>query len=166
MSERGSTRRAHLARRGRSARSVFAACVALSALPMLLLASALSGCLDVDDDVDLAVDLYWDTDSDSDVFRGGSCSTAGVDRMEWRLINVDDDEQVEEGVDYCCPGNGPCQARIDSVLIRDPKPGEYALDIQGFDADDAARWGSVCDALVIARFDKAYRCEIPELPPP
>jgi hypothetical protein len=166
MSLRGSGRRAKFARLARSACSAFATGSVVRALPALLLTATLGACSDGDDHVDLAIDLYWDTDSDTDIFRGASCSTAGVDRMEWRLLNIDDDEQVEEGVDYCCPGNGPCQAAIDSVLILDPKPGEYALDIRGFDADDTERWGSVCDELVITRLDEAYRCEIPALPAP
>jgi hypothetical protein len=154
MSERGRTVRTTLDRSARSAFSV------------LLLTATLAACFDVDDDVDLGVELSWDTDPDPDVFRGAGCSTAGVDRMEWRLLSLDDDQQVEEGVDYCCPGGGPCQGGIDSVVIHEPEPGEYALDIRGFDADDAERWGSLCDELVIARFDESYRCEIPALAAP
>lgn len=131
----------------------------------LLLALASSSCLDAEDGVDMTVYLYWDQRSDSDSFRPATCRIAGVERMEWTLVRQADGEQVAEGVDFCCDGpERDCGESIDWVLISEPSPGDYTLNITGFDHANAALWGAKCDGLRVTRFDETYSCDIPGPP--
>lgn len=126
-----------------------------------LLASATS-CLDAGSAApSIAVLLYWDELPDSDGFRSGTCGEAGVDHMEWRLVRTRDGVAVAEGVDACCTRERVCETSIDSVVVDQPAPGDYALEITGFDANGAPRWGKRCEGLHVTRFDQAYRCDVP-----
>jgi hypothetical protein len=85
-----------------------------------------------------------------------------VPLREWRLTNTGENKQVAEGVDTCCRPGEYCSVNIDSLVIRNPKPGVYALAINGFDAMDQARWAATCSDLRITRFEVAYPCDVPE----
>src|SRR5688500_16607325 len=60
---------------------------------LLALLSLSSSCLTVADDEGpiLSVELYWDEEADSG-FEGGTCESAGVDEMEWTLLDENGDE--------------------------------------------------------------------------
>ena len=133
---------------------------------MLLIATASAACLDTDDEVEMTVVLSWDQRPDAETFRGGSCTEAGVDRADWRLIRTRDGIQVAEGVDPCCPPGMPCEASVDWLLISEPSPGDYTLDVTGLDQSDAVLWGTRCTGLHVTRFDRTYRCDIPSPPQP
>jgi hypothetical protein len=132
----------------------------------LLIATAPAACLDAEDEVEMTVFLAWDQRPDAETFRGTSCTEAGVDRADWRLIRAKDGVQVAEGVDACCPAGAPCEASVDWLLISEPSPGDYTLEITGLDASDAALWGARCTGLRVMRFDRTYRCDIPSPAPP
>jgi len=125
------------------------------ALPFAL---GLSGCLTVDDDEGpiLSIELFWDARPGDDRFFGGRCTEAGVHWMEWTLYRSDTGEEV-------ATRNEPCADGIDVI---DPKPGDYWLEITGFDEDDEPIWQASCPeaedaSLTVLRFDVAYRCDIP-----
>jgi hypothetical protein len=123
---------------------------AVASMQAIGLAWVASGCVVANDEVNMSLTLLWDRQPGDDRFSGASCVRAGVERMEWRLIDVDGDEQVEEGNDEC----------TESVLIVDPRPGEYALEITGY-AGGVAQWGTRCTGLVVTRFDVEQSCDIP-----
>jgi hypothetical protein len=99
----------------------------------------------------LSIDLFWDTQPDSEAFDGGSCAQAGVDTMQWQLIDSDSGDVVAEDTEPCANG----------IDVRDPAPGEYELEISGQDEAEQVRWGATCAGLSVARPDESYRCQIP-----
>jgi hypothetical protein len=104
----------------------------------------------------LSVDLLWDK-SPGERFASGSCESADVVYMEWKLedekghsVRKSEDEDDKE-----------CQAGFDFF---DLEPGEYTLTVTGYDADDAPVWASECTGLSIERFDSLYACRIEQEP--
>jgi hypothetical protein len=131
---------------------------------VLLVSATWAGCLDASDTAEMTIVLAWDERPESDGFRGAKCAEAGVDRMEWKLVRAVDGVQVAEGVDFCCRPGRVCDESIDWVLISDPAPGDYTLDITGYDEADQPRWGTRCDGLYVTRFDRGYSCDVPGPP--
>jgi hypothetical protein len=121
-------------------------------------ALGLSGCLTVDDDEGpiMSLELYWDARPASDGFLEGTCNDADVAWMDWTLYRTDTDDEVATRSEACADG----------IDVIDPKPGEYWLEITGFDAEDNAIWHATCpededSTLTVLRFDVAYACNIP-----
>lgn len=127
---------------------------------LLALAFAGTGCLTVADDEGpiLSVELYWDEEPDNG-FVGGTCETAGVDEMEWRLLDAND-EEVETNISSARGSSRPCYNAIDILGL---EPGTYHLEVSGVDDDGVMRWTTRRSAeLNVLRFDVAYALDIPE----
>lgn len=118
------------------------------------LALSLSGCILGSDSGEpvLAVDLYWDENPRPDRFAGGTCGTAGVSWMEWRLVDANGDTVVKSG-----KGGEECQ---DGFTFDGFRPGTYELEITGYDDQDVDLWSTLCTGLTLDRFDQLYACEI------
>ena len=121
----------------------------------LLLCAGASGCLTVADDEGpiLSIELYWDEQPESDAFEPGTCNSADVDEIEWRLIRVEkgkDDEVVAKRKQAC----------TNAIDVLEPKRGEYTLEITGRDDEGQALWTVDCTDLNVLRFDVAYECDI------
>jgi hypothetical protein len=132
----------------RATRARFFGCRLL--LGLLLL--PLGGCLTVADDDGpiMAIELLWDALPDREGFLGATCQTAGVETMSWTIYDQAGDVYAEN--------DEPCADAIDVI---DPDPGEYALELTGFDEDDEAVWAVDCTELRVTRFDVAYECDVP-----
>lgn len=126
---------------------------------LISLALAGTGCLTVADDEGpiLSVELYWDEDPDNS-FRGGTCETAGVDVMEWHLLD-EDGEEVQTNISSARESTHPCYNAIDILGLN---PGTYRLEISGYDSDDNLRWTETSGELKVLRFDVMYAFDIPE----
>lgn len=130
------------------------------------LAFAGTGCLTVADDEGpiLSVELYWDEDPkarhDGDEnYVGGTCETAGVDEMEWYLLDANG-EEVETNIGSARDSTHPCYNAIDILGLA---PGTYRLVVSGFDNDGVNRWKATRSAeLSVLRFDTAYALDIPD----
>jgi hypothetical protein len=114
--------------------------------------------LTVDDDEGpiMSLELYWDVRPASTGFVEGTCGEADVARMDWALYRTDSDDPVAEQSESC----------KDGIDVINPTPGEYWLEITGFDTEDNAIWHATCpededSALTVLRFDVAYACNIP-----
>jgi hypothetical protein len=143
---------AMLPKHGKVKKRVFAA--------LLVLAFAGTGCLTVADDEGpiLSVDLYWDEEPDNG-FVGGTCETAGVEEMEWHLLDAND-EEVETNISDARGSARPCYNAIDILGLA---PGTYRLVVSGFDEDGVMRWRMTRSAeLNVLRFDVAYALDIRE----
>jgi hypothetical protein len=130
----------------------------IAALP-LLLALAAGGCVlgnDTDGPV-LAVDLLWDL-SPTDRFAAGSCEAAGVLFVTWRLKDGDGEVLQESDDDETCEESG------DGFNFYGLYSGEYQLEVEGLDDQDAQRWEATCE-LALDRFDTLYRCRIEQEEP-
>lgn len=123
------------------------------AIPLLLVlaAAGLAGCLTVDngDGPILSIELFWDARPQSATFAPATCSEAGVVRMEWALFD-EDGEMIAENSERCA----------DAIDVFEPDPGEYELDITGYDEDDEALWSVTCTGLRVLRFDAGFACDI------
>lgn len=130
---------------------------AMAAFFCLLLLS--TSCLTVADDEGpiLSVELYWDEEPD-DGFVGGTCDTAGVETMEWHLLDEHGDE-VQTNISGSRDSLHPCYNAIDILGL---DPGGYRLEISGYDEDDRLRWTETSGVLNVLRFDVSYRFDIPE----
>ena len=110
-----------------------------------------TGCLTVGDDTGpiLHVELFWDERPASTSFRGGTCHSADVYDMDWSLK----DEQGREvaGQDEVC---------ADAIDVVDMVPGEYSLDVKGYDRAGTEIWSVTCSGLLVARFDAAWACDV------
>ena len=55
----------------------------------LALATAATGCLDFSDNEGpiMSIELFWDERPDGSGFIGGTCESAGVTTMSWKLRN-------------------------------------------------------------------------------
>ena len=121
----------------------------------LALVVGLSGCVLGNDSNPpvLKVNLYWQ-------LRGGSrhgdsrCQDSGVETMQFTLTDTNSDEVVVQNEDS--DAGRQCQNGFDFV---DVGPGDYRLDVKGFDADDNQLWSGSCD-LSLGRFDRLYDCDI------
>lgn len=124
------------------------------AVAVIGIAFTASGCIMGGDSGEpvLAVDLYWDENPRADRFAGGTCSTAGVTWMEWKLVDDSGDAVVESD-----PSGEPCQ---DGFNFENVGPGDYELELRGYDDQDAELWSTVCTALSLDRFDRLYACDI------
>jgi hypothetical protein len=93
-----------------------------SAVTVLLLCVAASGCLTVanDDGPILAIDLYWDARPETDAFVAGTCNSADVARMEWGLFLNIDEPPSECGDDR--DGDGTPNTRDKPVGVADSDP--------------------------------------------
>ena len=114
---------------------------------LLTVASALSGCVlgnDSDPPI-LAVDLFWESDRHLD----GTCKSADVGNMDFRLLDAQD-EVVEEQSDRRC-ANG--------FEFTHAEPGDYTLEVTGYDAEHNQAWTGQCD-LRLDRFDRIYKCQV------
>ena len=121
-----------------------------------LLCLSAQGCLTVADDEGpiLSIELFWDVKTDSDAFQGGTCRSADVDWMEWKLVRTDDgsnDVVVERRQEPCAKG----------IDVLEPDRGEYTLEITGHSKDNETIWDVECTGLKVLRFDVAYECDIP-----
>lgn len=121
----------------------------------LLLCAGASGCLTVADDEGpiLSIELYWDERPESRTFEGGTCRSAGVDEIEWRLLlhhPGEKDEVVAERTQAC----------TNAIDVLEPDRGEYTLELTGRDDDGAALWNVECTRLTVLRFDVTYECDI------
>lgn len=126
-----------------------------TALTGLLLCAVAPGCLTIADDDGpiLSVELYWDArPDDADKFVGGTCHTAGVESMEWKLIKHENDKDT-----VVAQGDEQCANAIDVI---EPDWGEYTLEVTGRDADDEPLWNVECAGLRVLRFDVGYECDI------
>jgi hypothetical protein len=101
----------------------------------------------------LAVDVSWDR-SASDRFSDGSCESAGVVWINWELRSADGEllERSDEGGEDCPPG----------FDFFDLRPGDYRLDLEGYDSSDTKRWQDRC-RLNLGRFDKLYTCPVEQI---
>ena len=123
------------------------------------LALAGTGCLTVADDEGpiLSVELYWDEEPDNG-FVGGTCETAGVEAMEWHLLDADG-EEVQTNISSARGSAHPCYNAIDILGL---DPGTYRLEISGYDEEDNLRWTETSGELKVLRFDVMYAFDIPE----
>jgi len=137
-------------RRRRSLREAVVAKLANWTL-VLALAIAATGCLDFSDNEGpiMSIELFWDERPDTTTFIGGTCESAGVATMSWKLRNSHGQEVASR--------NEACANGIDVV---DPKPGEYHLVITGKDENDDPLWTATCTGLSVLRFDVGYECDI------
>jgi hypothetical protein len=129
----------------------------LAALVSLAFAGA--GCLTVADDEGpiLSVELYWDEEPDNG-FVGGTCETAGVDTMEWHLLDESGDE-VDTNLTSARDSVHDCYNAIDILGLA---PGTYRLEVTGYDEDGVQRWTETSGELKVLRFDVMYAFDIPE----
>lgn len=134
----------------------------------LALAFAGTGCLTVADDEGpiLSVELYWDEEPNND-FVGGTCETAGVDEMEWRLLDANGGE-VETNLSTGRDSIHPCYNAIDILGLA---PGTYRLEMLGYEnvydddnrlIEQRLRWQETSGELSVLRFDVMYAFDIPE----
>jgi hypothetical protein len=126
-----------------------------SAVPLLLLCAAASGCLTVADDDGpiLSIELFWDARPETNSFVGGTCLSADVESMEWRLIlhhEDGEDEVVAEREEKC----------HNAIDVLEPERGDYTLEVTGRTEDGDALWNVECTGLTVLRFDVAYECDI------
>ena len=128
-------------------------------LGLAFIAFASTGCVvgNDSDPPELNVDLYWDRTSQEDRFSGGTCDSAGVVWMDWKISR--DDEEIASSEE----GGVECN---DGFRFPDLTSGIYTLTATGYDEDDQARWYAVCDGLELGRFDVLYACDIDQTPPP
>lgn len=126
---------------------------------LVLWSGSAGGCV-LGDDTDgpvLAVDLRWDRSPSAERFSEGNCDSARVVWMKWTLRDSDDDridESDDDGVD--------CENGFDFFGLR---PGEYALEVEGYDEDDTLVWQDTCERLRLDRFDKLYTCRVNQIVP-
>jgi hypothetical protein len=133
---------------------------------LISLALTGTGCLTVADDEGpiLSVELYWDEDPrapsgpDDPNFIGGTCETAGVEVMEWHLLDADG-EEVQTNISSARGSAHPCYNAIDILGL---PPGTYRLEINGYDDEDNLRWTETSGELNVLRFDVMYAFDIPE----
>lgn len=121
------------------------------ALVMVLFVLGASGCLTVGDDTGpiLHIELFWDERTGSSSFLGGTCHSADVDAMDWALRDADGREVA-----------GQSEVCADAIEIGDMLPGEYELDVKGFDAAGVELWSVTCSGLLVVRFDMAFACDV------
>ncbi len=121
----------------------------------LALAVGLTGCVlgnDSDPPV-LSVNLYWH-------LRGGSrysdesCEDSGVSQVEFSLTDTNTGDVVVQNEDS--DEGRECQPGFNFV---DVGPGDYRLDVKGYDSDHNQLWSGSCD-LWLGRFDRVYDCDI------
>jgi hypothetical protein len=123
---------------------------------LVLWSTTAAGCV-LGDDTDgpvLAVDLKWDR-SPSERFSEGSCDSAGVVWMNWTLRDSDGDaldQSPDDGTD--------CENGFDFFGLR---PGDYALEVEGYDEADDLVWEGTCQKLRLDRFDKLYTCRVNQI---
>ena len=103
------------------------------------------------DDPVLSVDLLWD-ESETSRFSEGTCESADVTWMEWKL--KDDSGHVVRRNDKDATD---CEPGFDFF---DLDPGTYTLVVSGYDDQDKERWVSECTGLTMDRFDTLYECDI------
>lgn len=132
----------------------------LAALVSLVFAGA--GCLTVADDEGpiLSVELYWDEEPGKG-FVGGTCDTAGVDEMEWHLLDANG-EEVETNISSARDSTHPCYNAIDVLGLA---PGTYRLEIYGYSgtgSNKELRWQETSGKLKVLRFDVMYAFDIRE----
>jgi hypothetical protein len=119
---------------------------------LTLLTWGLGGCLlDDDEDSVLSIELLWDERPGPD-FAEGTCSSAGADWMIWSLLDADGAEIAF--------GDEECAEFIDVFNV---PPGDYTLEIDGFDADDEALWSTACEGLELRRFNSLFVCDVEAL---
>jgi hypothetical protein len=162
-----------------------------TALSGVLVCVCAPGCLTVADDEGpiLSIELYWDQKTETTGFSGGTCRSAGVASMEWKLIRTDvgggtgrdagmtpDGGMMAEEDNVVADGNQKC---TDALDVLEPERGEYKLEVIGYDEAGEALWSQrtlddndevvvepqPCDNLVVLRFNVAYACEIEAAPP-
>lgn len=125
-----------------------------AAVLLLLAALAPSACIlgnDTDGPV-LAVDLLWDL-SPTERFAAGSCEDAEVLFVTWRLKDGEGEVLQESDDDETCAASG------DGFNFFGLYSGEYVLEVEGFDDQDAQRWEGSCK-LELDRFDTLFRCRV------
>jgi len=121
-----------------------------------------TSCLTVADDEGpiLSVELYWDEEPGTG-FEGGTCETAGVDAMEWSLLDANGDEvQTNAG-----GGRDAIHDCYNAIDILGLDPGTYRLEISGYQQvgnTPERRWNETSGELKVLRFDVSYRFDIHE----
>jgi hypothetical protein len=101
----------------------------------------------------LSVDLYW-------LVRGGNrhgderCSDSGVETMTFTLTDTNSGQVVVQNEDS--DDGRQCENGFDFV---DVGPGDYRLDVKGFDADNNQLWSGSCD-VSLGRFDRLFKCDV------
>lgn len=130
---------------------------------LVTLAFASTSCLTVADDEGpiLSVELYWDEEPARNEFVGGTCETAGVDEMEWHLLDADL-EEIETNISTARDGTHPCYNAIDILGLA---PGTYRLEMYGYSgsgSDKQLRWQETSGELNVLRFDVMYAFDIRE----
>jgi hypothetical protein len=100
--------------------------------------------------------LYWQVRSGSHNNGGGDqrCEDSGVETMTFTLTDTDSNQVVVQNEDS--DAGRQCQNGFDFV---DVGPGDYRLDVKGFDADGNQLWSGTCD-VSLGRFDRLYDCDI------
>ena len=103
----------------------------------------------------LSIDLLWDKSASSH-FSEGTCDSANVSWMEWKLKDAPGHVVRANDAD-----NTDCQPGMDFF---DLDPGTYTLAVTGYDSQDAQIWASKCTKLALDRFDTLYECQIDQTP--
>ncbi len=111
----------------------------LTALGCALAALALGGCVIVtpEEETTLLVNLSWETGGGA----FGDCVTAGVDTMDYELIDSDTGESVAWDLDVGCGASLEFEALAS---------GNYELAIDGY-RSGTLFWGSTCAGLSVDR---------------
>lgn len=114
----------------------------------------------------IAINLYWEEPTGVD--GPESCQSAGVDFVQWKLLDEGgetiDCEPHKDGACIDAP-TGDCLDRLEIVL----PPGEYTLQLDGYrsackpTSDDGVwvpNWHAECDSIFVDRFEERYGCII------
>ena len=110
----------------------------------------LLACVVVDDQRStLSVELFWDAIPESNLFVPASCREAGVDVMDWELLD-ERGRVVEAATERCADG----------IDIFDLDIGEYELVVTGFDFRGDLLWSVSCAGLDVFDRHEAYDCDV------
>ena len=116
--------------------------------------TGLTGCVfgEESDPPVLTIDLYWAYDERS----GHDYSCASVAAAEWHLFDSAGDEVSSLSRDAM-----ECDDRINFL---DLDPGDYELEVAGFNEAGDKAWGATCPVWV-DRFDRLFQCTVNQQEP-
>lgn len=105
----------------------------------------------------LTINLAWDTNPDPVTMADGTCATAGVDTMTYRIFNTGTGVNIPGQVQLTAPGVA-CE---DMHIVMPIDPGSYTIFFEGYDGG-VKKWsvmGGMCDGLDVADGEQAeYNC--------